>query len=201
MTRTVADNALMLDVIAGHDPIHPGSVAAPAGDYATGLERGVRLLRIGFIRHFHEEDMPADAEVRTALENVARTLQTLGAEIRDVSLPLLGEFAAINRVILQSEAWATRWRWLRERPGDYGQLARRRLMAGAFMSAGDYVQAGRRRLEMTVPSRARYVMSTSCSAPAQWTRPAASMTPQRSSAPTRGRRARRSMSPATPRSP
>jgi aspartyl-tRNA(Asn)/glutamyl-tRNA(Gln) amidotransferase subunit A len=37
---------------------------------------------------------------------------------------------------------------LRERPGDYGQLARRRLMAGAFMSAGDYVQAARRRLQM-----------------------------------------------------
>jgi len=37
---------------------------------------------------------------------------------------------------------------LRERPGDYGQLARRRLMAGAFISAGDYVQASRRRLEM-----------------------------------------------------
>jgi aspartyl-tRNA(Asn)/glutamyl-tRNA(Gln) amidotransferase subunit A len=148
MTRTVADNALMLDVLAGHDPLDPGSVAAPAGHYATGLERGVRGLRIGFIRHFHEEDMPADPEVTTALEHLARTLQTLGAEIRDVRLPTLGEFAAVNRVILQSEAWAIHGHWLRERPGDYGQLARRRLMSGAFLSAGDYVQAGRRRLEM-----------------------------------------------------
>ena len=37
---------------------------------------------------------------------------------------------------------------LRERPADYGQLARRRLLAGAFIGAGDYVQATRRRLEM-----------------------------------------------------
>jgi Asp-tRNA(Asn)/Glu-tRNA(Gln) amidotransferase A subunit family amidase len=105
-------------------------------------------LRIGFVRHFHEEDMPADPEVTAALEHVALTLQTLGAEIRDVRLPTLGEFAAVNRVILQSEAWAIHGQWLRERPGDYGQLARRRLMSGAFLSAGDYVQAARRRLEM-----------------------------------------------------
>jgi len=148
MTRTVADNALMLDVIAGYDPLDPGSVAAPAGHYTTGLERGIHGLRIGFVRHFHEEDMPAESEVTAALEHVAGTLKERGAEIRDVRLPTLGEFAAVNRVILQSEAWAIHGQWLRERPGDYGQLARRRLMAGAFMSAGDYVQAGRRRLEM-----------------------------------------------------
>jgi aspartyl-tRNA(Asn)/glutamyl-tRNA(Gln) amidotransferase subunit A len=144
MTRTVADNALMLEVIAGHDALDPGSAVAPAGHYTSALERGVRGLRIGFIRHFHEEDMPADPEVTAGLEHVARTLQTLGAEIRDVRLPTLGEFAAVNRVILQSEAWAIHGPWLRERPGDYGQLARRRLMSGAFLSAGDYVQAGRR---------------------------------------------------------
>jgi len=148
MTRTVADNALMLEVIAGHDPLDPGSAAAPAGHYTSALERGVRGLRIGFVRHFDEEDMPADPEVTAALEHVALTLQTLGAEIRDVRLPTLGEFAAVNRVILQSEAWAIHGQWLRERPGDYGQLARRRLMSGAFLSAGDYVQAARRRLEM-----------------------------------------------------
>src|SRR5436190_15404115 len=148
LTRNVADNALMLEVIAGHDPLDPGSAAAPAGRYASGLERGVRGLRIGFVRHFHETDLPADPEVAAALENVARTLQGLGAEIRDIRLPALGEFGAVNRVILQSEAWAIHGPWLRERPGDYGQLARRRLLAGAFMSAGDYVQASRRRLEM-----------------------------------------------------
>jgi aspartyl-tRNA(Asn)/glutamyl-tRNA(Gln) amidotransferase subunit A len=148
LRRTVADNALMLDVIAGHDPLDPGSAAAPAGHYASGLESGIRRLRIGFVRHFHETDMPADPEVKAALEQVAGTLQTLGAEIRDVRLPSLEEFAAVNRVILQSEAWAIHGPWLRERPGDYGQLARRRLMTGAFMSAGDYVHASRRRLAM-----------------------------------------------------
>jgi aspartyl-tRNA(Asn)/glutamyl-tRNA(Gln) amidotransferase subunit A len=148
LTRTVTDNALMLEIIAGHDPLDPGSAAAHAGRYAGELERGARGLRIGFIRHFHETDLPADPEVGAALENVARTLEGLGAEIRDIHLPTLGEFGAVNRVILQSEAWAIHGPWLRERPADYGQLARRRLMPGAFIGAGDYVQAGRRRLEM-----------------------------------------------------
>ena len=148
LTRSVADSALMLDIIAGHDALDPGSAAAPAGHYGSEMKRGVRGLRIGFIRHFHETDMPADTEVKAALENVAGTLHTLGAEVRDISLPSLDEFAAVNRVILQSEAWAVHGPWLRERPGDYGRLARRRLMPGAFIGAGDYVEASRRRLQM-----------------------------------------------------
>jgi aspartyl-tRNA(Asn)/glutamyl-tRNA(Gln) amidotransferase subunit A len=148
MTRTLADNALMLEAISGHDRLDPGSVAAPRGHYAAALERPVRDLRVGFVRHFHEVDMPAEPEVTAGLEHVLRTLQMEGAEVRDVRLPALGEFAAVNRVILQSEAWAIHGTWLRERPADYGQLARRRLMSGAFYSAGDYVQAQRRRLQM-----------------------------------------------------
>jgi aspartyl-tRNA(Asn)/glutamyl-tRNA(Gln) amidotransferase subunit A len=148
MTRTVADNALMLAAIAGHDPLDPGSAAAAQGHYSKGVERSIRGLRIGFVRHFHEIDTPAHPEVATALENVAGTLQKEGAEVCDVALPTLGEFGAVNRVILQSEAWSIHAPWLGERPGDYGRLSRRRLMPGAFMGAGDYVLASRRRLEM-----------------------------------------------------
>jgi len=148
LTRSVTDNALVLMTIAGHDALDPGSAATPAGHYAAALDRGVRGLRIGFVRHFHETDLPASSEVAAGLENVAGTLKSLGAEIRDIRLPTLGEFAAVNRIILQSEAWAIHAPWLRERPGDYGRLARRRLLPGAFIAAGDYVQANRRRLEM-----------------------------------------------------
>ncbi len=148
MTRTVTDNALMLETIAGHDPLDPGSAPSAAGHYASALERGVKGLRIGFVRHFHEIDTPATPEVTAALQHVARTLQMAGADVRDVVLPTLGEFGAVNRVILQSEAWSIHSKWLRERPGDYGRYGRLRLMAGAFMSSGDYVLAQRRRREM-----------------------------------------------------
>jgi aspartyl-tRNA(Asn)/glutamyl-tRNA(Gln) amidotransferase subunit A len=148
MTRTVGDNALMLEAIAGHDRYDPGSATAAIGHYAAAMDRGVRGLRLGFVRHFHETDLPAEPEVTAALEHVARTLQMMGADVRDIRLPSLGEFGAVNRIILQSEAWSVHARWLRERPGDYGRLARRRLMSGAFLSADDYVAASRRRSEM-----------------------------------------------------
>jgi aspartyl-tRNA(Asn)/glutamyl-tRNA(Gln) amidotransferase subunit A len=148
MTRTVEDNALMLEAIAGHDPLDSGSAPARPGHYRSKLERGVRDLRVGFVRHFHETDMPAHPEVTAALQHVARSLQMQGAEVHDVTLPTLGEFGAVNRVILQSEAWSIHARWLREQPGHYGQLARRRLMTGAFYTSGDYVHAQRRRKEM-----------------------------------------------------
>jgi aspartyl-tRNA(Asn)/glutamyl-tRNA(Gln) amidotransferase subunit A len=148
MTRTVEDNALMLETIAGHDPGDPGSAAASQGHYASALDRGARGLRIGFVRHFHEVDMPAEPEVTASLEHVMRTLQMAGADVRDIRLPSLGEFSAVNRVILQSEAFSIHAAWLRSRPGDYGKLARRRLMSGAFFSADAYVMANKRRLEM-----------------------------------------------------
>jgi len=148
MTRTVGDNALMLEAIAGHDPLDPGSAAPPRGHYAAGLDRSLRGLRVGFVRHFHEIDTPADPEVTAGLEHVARTLEAEGAELHTIKLPTLDEFGAVNRVILQSEAWSIHAPWLGERPEDYGMLSRRRLMAGAFMSSGDYVLASRRRLEM-----------------------------------------------------
>ena len=148
LTRTVADAALMLDAISGYDSADPGSAPNPARRFGHMLSRGARDVRVGFVRHFHETDMPAAPEVSAALEDVSRVLQAEGAQVRSITLPSLHEFAGVNRVILCSEAWSIHAPWLRSRPGDYGQLARRRLLPGAFMSAGDYVGAQRRRSQM-----------------------------------------------------
>jgi aspartyl-tRNA(Asn)/glutamyl-tRNA(Gln) amidotransferase subunit A len=149
MTRTVEDNALLLDAIAGYDPADAGSSAAPVrGSYAADLARGVRGLRIGFVRHFHEVDVPADPEVSAALEAAADEFKQQGAEIRAVTLPTLGEFRAVNRVISKSESFSVHAKWLRSRPADYGQLARQRLLPGAFLPASAYLSAQRRRTEM-----------------------------------------------------
>ena len=148
MTRDVADNALLLDAIAGHDAADPASAASRAREFGRGLGHGARGLRIGFVRHFHERDMPAHPEVAAALEEAARCLAAEGATVRAVTLPDLNEFAAVNRVILSSEAYAVHAPWLRERPGEYGRLSRQRLLVGAFISAADYVGAQRRRAQM-----------------------------------------------------
>jgi aspartyl-tRNA(Asn)/glutamyl-tRNA(Gln) amidotransferase subunit A len=149
MTRTVRDNAILLNAMAGHDPGDPGSAAHAPEDYTRLLNRGVRGLRIGFVRHFHERDVPASPEVTAALDAAAALLAAEGATILDVTLPPLGEFAAVNRAIMLPEATAIHEPWLRERPGDYAAVTRRRLLPGLFISGTDYVQAQRRRRQLT----------------------------------------------------
>ena len=147
MARRVADVAVMLQAMEGHDPADPASFNAPhvqAGE-AAGDIRG---LRVGFVRHFHERDMPADEEVGAALERVAEVMASAGAAVVDVVLPPLGQFSAVNRTILQAEAWVVHARWLRTRPQDYARLTRQRLLCGAFLTAEDYVQAQRHRHRM-----------------------------------------------------
>jgi aspartyl-tRNA(Asn)/glutamyl-tRNA(Gln) amidotransferase subunit A len=149
MARTIGDVALLLDAIAGYDPRDPGSSCTRSHAYARDLDRGLAGLRIGFVRRFHEKDEPADPEMTAALEEVSRTLQREGAHVRTVDLPPLRDYSGVQRVIMSAESWAIHAQWLRERPQDYSASARRRLMTGAFLSSGDYVQAQQRRTALT----------------------------------------------------
>ena len=99
MTRTVRDNALLLGAMAGPDPLDPGSAMRGPEDYTRDLHKGLKGLRIGFVRHFHETDTPASPEVAAALEEAARLLAAEGAEVRSITLPPLADFAAVNRII------------------------------------------------------------------------------------------------------
>ncbi len=148
LTRTVRDNALMLDVIAGHDPLDPGSAARPVSGSAAELDRGAEGLRVGVIRHFYTCDMQADPEMAAGIEAAVKKLADLGAKVGEVETAPLGEYIACNRIIMTVEAYAIHEKWLRERPQDYGALARERLMAGAFVRAADYVNATRLRRKL-----------------------------------------------------
>ena len=145
MTRTVEDNALMLQMIAGHDPADPASARTAVPNYTARLRDGVKGLRIGVIRRFYTRDMEAHPEMIRAIEDALGVLKDLGAEIREIDVGPLRDYATANRIILLSEAYAVHERWLQERPQDYGALARERILAGAFYRAADYVQALRRR--------------------------------------------------------
>ena len=139
MARTVKDIALLLDALTGKVP---GSSQDSA---AADLERGVKGLRVGFVRHFHEQDMIADAEMAASLEQAAKMFESLGASVCDVKLPTLETFASTQKVIQMSECWAVHHRWLIERPQDYAQMSRRKLLPGAFLTAADYVLAMQQR--------------------------------------------------------
>ena len=83
-----------------------------------------------------------------ALDAAAGVLRREGAEVREIELPPLPHFTWAQRVIFHAEAWAVHKRWLAERPQDYAGISRRKLLPGAFLGAGDYVQAQQKRNEM-----------------------------------------------------
>jgi aspartyl-tRNA(Asn)/glutamyl-tRNA(Gln) amidotransferase subunit A len=148
MTRTVRDNALMLQVIAGHDPADPASADEPVPDYGAMLGQGVGGLRIGVIRHFYTRDVVGDPEQVEAIEAAIQLLAEAGAEITEITVPALRDFSACGQVILAAEAYAVHEQWLKDRPQDYGARARERLLAGASLRAVDYLQAVRWRRQL-----------------------------------------------------
>lgn len=148
MAWTVEDCALLLQPMLGHDPEDPSSTNRPAPDVLSGLEGGVRGLRIGVIRHFHEADLRATPAVRVGVEHLVEVLRDEGAEIREVTLPPLGDFHAAGWIILMAEALAIHEPWLRTRFDDYGEILRERLALSVLITGSDVVQAQRRRREL-----------------------------------------------------
>ncbi len=145
MARTVEDCALLLQALAGHDAADPASSRAPVDDYVSGLDGGVRGLRIGVPRNYFFEG--ADPEVERAFEAALGTLRALGAEVRDVQLPSLAATHSFLLIML-AEAWAYHERDLREHPELYGDVLRERLLGGALVTGGEYMQAQRIRSEI-----------------------------------------------------
>jgi aspartyl-tRNA(Asn)/glutamyl-tRNA(Gln) amidotransferase subunit A len=148
LTRGVRDNALMLQAIAGHDPADPASADEPVPDFSAALGQGVRGLRIGVIRHFYTSDLEGHPEMIAAIDAAVALLAGQGAAMREIALPPLQDFSACGQVILAAEAYAVHEAWLKQRPQDYGARGRERLLAGAGLSAADYLQASRWRLKL-----------------------------------------------------
>ena len=148
MAWTAEDCAIMLQAMAGHDPGDPASADRPVPDYRAALSGDVKGLRIGLIRHFYENDNPADAATREGVAAAVKVFEDLGCSVRELRLSPLAEWAACGVMIMLSEAYAIHQATLRERFGDYGELFRDRMALAALISGGDYVQAVRRRREL-----------------------------------------------------
>ena len=140
LTRTVADNALMLRVLAGFDARDPATSRLPVPDYLAAIEDGVMGLRLGVPEnHFFQ---PAADEVRALIEAAVATFRKLGADVRTAETP--ESVAALNgmtSMITATEGAALHARWMRERPRDYGRQTLGRLAAGAMTPATAYIEA------------------------------------------------------------
>ena len=131
--RTVADAALVLTAIAGHDPRDPASVRSEPCDYAAALDGGLRGLRVGVPENYFFDDL--DPEVERAVRGAAETLAGLGAEVRPVTLPLV-EYAYLASGLITNEGSAFHRSLVLGRPEAYwDQDVRYRVLAQEFLLA------------------------------------------------------------------
>jgi aspartyl-tRNA(Asn)/glutamyl-tRNA(Gln) amidotransferase subunit A len=155
LTWTVEDAAMVLRAIAGHDPRDPASADRAVPDYRAALaSTDLKGVRLGIPRAMFERDCPAFVAMGTAFEAAVEVLRGLGAAIGEIELPPLALYNATASLITRSEGFAIHEKTLRERPQDYGALARDRLTIGAYIRASDMVQAMRRRLMLVAATNA-----------------------------------------------
>jgi aspartyl-tRNA(Asn)/glutamyl-tRNA(Gln) amidotransferase subunit A len=159
ITRSVEDCAIVLQAIAGHDPRDPGSARRELPDLAASLRAGIKGLRIGIVRHFWEEDAPANATLRMAVDAAIDVLRDLGAIVEDVRLRSLRHYYAVRIVLTESELFARHQHSLQQNAGAYGEHFLSRILAATLFTSADYIAAHRERrsiIEDMQPVYARY---------------------------------------------
>jgi aspartyl-tRNA(Asn)/glutamyl-tRNA(Gln) amidotransferase subunit A len=147
MTRTVRDAAVMLTIIAGHDPLDATTSRRRVPDYAAELDRPIRGLRVGVPENYYFDDVTF--EVETAVRDAGRALHSAGASVAPIALPDPSVLSGIANVIARSESAVIHKRLARDRPHELQPAVRARLEVGFHISAHDYLQASRLRAQLT----------------------------------------------------
>ena len=155
IARTMRDAALLLRVIAGHDPRDATSVVHPVPDYLAECGRDVRGMRVGLVRGILEEG--CSQSVRDAYAKSLEQLAALGCELVEVELPHLRHAVSVYYIVATAEASSNLARFdgmryglrvpgedLRDtygktRDAGFGPEVKRRIMLGTYaLSAGYY---------------------------------------------------------------
>ena len=155
-THTVADAALMMEVIGGHDPLDSTSLPQPMPSLTSVLGQGVKGMRIGRLT-----DMPdgCEPEVLARMDAAYVALQAAGATIVDISLPSLSYCLTAYYLVAPAEASSNFARYdgvrygMRVETGDlhsmygatraagFGAEVKRRIMLGTYALSAGYFDA------------------------------------------------------------
>ncbi len=155
ITKNVTDAAIMMNVIAGHDPYDSTSAPVDVPDFALSLGRDIKGLKIGIPKEYFVEGM--DKDVEDAVRAAINKLESLGAVVVDVSLPHTGYAVAAYYILATSEASSNLARYdgvkygfraegkdlldmyVNSRAQGFGPEVKRRIMLGTYaLSAGYY---------------------------------------------------------------
>ncbi|MFL0248894.1 Asp-tRNA(Asn)/Glu-tRNA(Gln) amidotransferase subunit GatA [Clostridium neuense] len=157
--KTVKDCAELLDVIAGEDQLDNTSVKGlPKVDYLDGIDDGIKGMKIGMPKEFFGEGL--DPEIKAAVEATIEKLKSLGAEVKEMSLPITEEGLSAYYIISSAEASSNlaRFDGIRYgyRPKDFedvydlmessrteafGDEVKRRIMLGTYALSSGYYDA------------------------------------------------------------
>ena len=158
LAKTVEDAAIILSSIAGHDPMDSTSVDLPTADYASALSADIKGLRVGIPKEYFVSGM--DPEVEKSVREAIAELETLGAEIVEISLPHSRYAVSTYYIIAPSEASSNLARYdgvryayrcedpetlrdlfFRSRSEGFGDEVKRRIMLGTYALSTGYYDA------------------------------------------------------------
>jgi aspartyl-tRNA(Asn)/glutamyl-tRNA(Gln) amidotransferase subunit A len=158
LTKTVRDSALLMNVLAGHDPRDTTSLDLPVPDYAATLGRDLRGVRVGLPNEYMVAGI--DPPVKAAVEAAVRQLESLGAELVEISLPHTDYAVAAYYIIATAEASANLARfdgvryghrtenardlldhYGRTREEGFGAEVKRRIILGTYVLSSGYYDA------------------------------------------------------------
>lgn len=158
ITKDVTDAAILLQALAGHDPMDSTSLNLPVPDYRQSLIPDIRGWKIGIPKEYFVEGM--DSEVSEVVEAAIDTMKTLGAECREVSLPHTEYGIPTYYILATAEASSNlarydgiRYGYRHEKPENllslykrsrsegFGPEVKRRIMLGTYVLSAGYYDA------------------------------------------------------------
>ncbi|WP_199254090.1 amidase [Mycolicibacterium mengxianglii] len=146
LSRNVIDSALVMMAMSGYDRRDPATVDVPVPDMVTGIGAGVAGKKIGIPTNFYTEHV--EPEAAAAAQTAAAILESLGAELVEVTIPLAEHIIATEWAIMMPEATAYHQDCLRDSPEKFTDEVRTLLETGAAELATDYINALRLRTQI-----------------------------------------------------
>lgn len=147
MTKTVEDNAILLQTVAGHDPLDRSTAKVPVPNYVRKMKRGdIKGIKIGVPKEYAFEI--STQEVAEAVRKAISTLVDLGASVVEISLPTARYAVDAGAVISWSEMATSQEELIRNRRDEFGQDIIDILELASLHLATDYIKAQRARTLM-----------------------------------------------------